>query len=264
MLAQDGRFNNANNYDWFSGLYGSTRRIASWQDTDLFILARNVGRVHWRRGGADRAISIPSARAGNRCPASWADWDYSVEAAGQFGSIQQSGKRLEHRAYAVNIDRGTHVEKDRTAHPVWAWATILVLVTATRADDRNETFELLFGTNHRFLRQHGFDGPSQHAHSEDRRLIQARQGKSRCRRSGSDSGWPIRQTFCTRRAVPDATRTAMDAIPAISSHVGQEFDLLVDWRPTAWGQVRAGYGRFFTSAITSVDPSIPSRQMAGR
>lgn len=33
--------------------------------------------------------------------------------------------------------------------------------------------------------------------------------------------------------------------PSYSAHAGQEIDLLVDWRATAWGQVRAGYGHFF-------------------
>jgi hypothetical protein len=30
-----------------------------------------------------------------------------------------------------------------------------------------------------------------------------------------------------------------------SSYVGQELDLLVDWRPVTWGQARIGYGHFF-------------------
>ena len=44
--------------------------------------------------------------------------------------------------------------------------------------------------------------------------------------------------------------------PGYSSHVGQEFDLLVDWRPVAWGQVRIGFGRFFTGPYIrrSVNP----------
>lgn len=33
--------------------------------------------------------------------------------------------------------------------------------------------------------------------------------------------------------------------PGFSSHVGQEIDLLVDWRLDTWGLVRAGYGHFF-------------------
>lgn len=36
-------FNVVNDYDWFSGLYGSTRKPVPWQDTEVYLLARNAG-----------------------------------------------------------------------------------------------------------------------------------------------------------------------------------------------------------------------------
>ena len=45
---------------------------------------------------------------------------------------------------------------------------------------------------------------------------------------------------------PGRSQNGYGRNPSYGAHVGQEMDLLVDWSAAAWGQVRAGYGHFFT------------------
>ena len=51
IIPRDDHFNIANDYDWFSGIYASSRKLVPWQETDLYFLARDVGQ-HSR--GRDR------------------------------------------------------------------------------------------------------------------------------------------------------------------------------------------------------------------
>ena len=106
VLAKDGRFNNPNHSDWFSGLYASTQRLASWQETDLFFLANNIGGRSTAEGGQKPRDVYTLGTRWKSLPGKLGGWDYSFEAAGQFGSIPENSRRFDHRGYAVNIAGG--------------------------------------------------------------------------------------------------------------------------------------------------------------
>jgi hypothetical protein len=244
VLPRDGRFNNANNYDWFSGLYGSTRRIASWQDTDVFVLARNVGTRSLVGGGCGPRDIYTVGTRWKSLPSKLGNWDYSFEAAGQFGSIQLDGKRMEHRAYALNISGG-HTWKKMSGAPRLGLGYDFGTGDSNPSDPRNETFEMLFGTNHRFYGNMDLMGlRNMHTPKIEGSLKPAKNVTVLAQWLGfwlADTA-----DFLYPESGPGRSQNGYGRHPGYGSGVGQEFDLLVDWRPVAWGQVRTGYGRFFT------------------
>lgn len=115
-LPYDEHFNVANDYDWFSGLYASTRKLVPWQDTELFALARNVGT------GSPTAITPTLGGPGPRdiytvgtrwksVPGKLGAWDYTFEAAGQFGSINQAGAPFGTSRLRRQRHRRLHLER---------------------------------------------------------------------------------------------------------------------------------------------------------
>jgi hypothetical protein len=243
VLPQDGRFNNANNYDWFSGLYGSTRRIFPGQDTDVFILARNIGLRSASIGGFGPRDIYTIGTRWKSLPDKLRNWDYSFEATGQFGSIAQNGTRLEHRAYALNFSAG-HIWKKVFGAPRLGAGYDFGSGDSNPADDRNETFEMLLGTNHKFYGNMDLMG-LRNMH------IPKIEGSIKPAKNVIVSiewlGFWLADTadFFYPETGPGRNQNGYGRNPAYSSHIGQEFDLLVDWRPVTWGQVRAGYGHFF-------------------
>ena len=113
VIPYEGHFNVANDYDWLFGLYGSTPKLIPWQETQLYFLSRNVGK------NAPNAIApgLPGTPTTARdiytygtrwasLPGKLGGWDYSLEAAGQFGSINQSNVRRDQESYAVFASGG--------------------------------------------------------------------------------------------------------------------------------------------------------------
>lgn len=77
VVPVDDTFNVANDYDWFSGVYASTRALCPKQETQVYVLARNTGTGSPRAvdrpliGLATRGTSTPWARGSSPCPANW-------------------------------------------------------------------------------------------------------------------------------------------------------------------------------------------------
>ena len=112
-LANDGRFNVANDYDWFSGVYASTRTLVPKQETQVYVLARNTGAGSPTATTGSPPAAGPSARDiysfGLRVkslPGQWHGWDYAAELAGQLGSVNLGGTRLDHEAFAASVGGG--------------------------------------------------------------------------------------------------------------------------------------------------------------
>ena len=89
QIPDDNNFNVANDYDWFSGLYASSRTWCPLQETQFYLLARNVG------GGSPTALGAghPALLNGvsprdiytvgtrmRSLPGRLGPWDYSFEA----------------------------------------------------------------------------------------------------------------------------------------------------------------------------------------
>jgi hypothetical protein len=243
VLTQDGRFNNANNYDWFSGLYGSTRRILPWQDTDIFILARNVGLRSASMGGCGPRDIYTIGTRWKSLPDRLRNWDYSFEAAGQFGSIVQNGIRRDHRAYALNVSAG-HAWNNVFGAPRLGAGYDFGSGDSNPADSRNETFEMLFGTNHKFYGNMDLMGlRNMHIPKIEGSIKPAKNVAVSAEWLGF---WLVNTAdYLYPESGSERSQNGYGRYPAYSSHVGQELDVLLDWRPVTWGKLRAGYGRFY-------------------
>src|SRR5207237_566048 len=124
-----------------------------WQDTDLFFLVRNVG--HESPNAIAPGIGGPTARdiytLGARIkslPDKLAGWDYSAELAGQLGSLNNGAQRLDHRALAADATLG-YTWKDLFASPRLGLGYTFASGDSHPNDNKNGTFDLLFGTNHK-------------------------------------------------------------------------------------------------------------------
>lgn len=156
VLPYDERFNVANDYDWFSGIYASTRKLVPWQETQLYFLARNVG------AQAPNAITpgFPGTPTTARdvytigtrwksLPGKLGAWDYTAEIAGQFGGVVQSGVRRDLQALAADATFG-YMWAKVFGTPRLGLGYTYASGDSDSTDDKAETFEPLFGTNHKF------------------------------------------------------------------------------------------------------------------
>ena len=156
VVPYDGHFNVANDYDWLLGLYGSLPKLVPWQETEFYFLSRNVGK------NAPNAIApgLPGTPTTARdiytygtrwasTPGKLGGWDYSLEAAGQFGSINQANVRRDQESYAVFASSG-YTWKKAWGSPRFGLGYEFGSGDSNPNDGKNQTFENLFGTNHRF------------------------------------------------------------------------------------------------------------------
>ena len=248
VLPRDEHFNVVNDYDWFSGVYASTRKLVPWQDTDLFFLARNVG------ANSPTAISPTLGGPGPRniytvgtrwksVPGKLGDWDYTFEAAGQFGSISSGGVRLDHHAFAVNATGG-YTWKDLFGSPRLALGYDFGSGDSNPTDGKNETFEPLFGTNHRLYGLMDIFGlRNMHIPRLSGSIKPAKDLTVSLEWLGF---WMAdRADFLYPESGAGRSQNGYGRNSGFDSYVGNELDLLVNWRVASWGQLQAGHGHFF-------------------
>ena len=250
VLPRDNHFNIPNDYDWFSGLYASTRQLLSWQDTDLYFLARNVGAQAPNALAPGLPGSPSSARdiytVGTRwksAPGQLGRWDYTLEAAGQFGSIHQGSSRLEHRAYAVN-GTGGYTWKNAWGTPRVAAGYDFGSGDSNPNDSRHDTLEMLFATNHRLYGVMDLFGP-RNMHIP--RVAASIKPAKDLTLSAEWLGFWMVETADSLYPESSSARNqnGYGRNAGFDSHVGDEVDVLVNWRAASWGSLQAGYGHFF-------------------
>ena len=250
VVPYDDHFNVANDYDWFSGLYVSSRKLIPWQETQVFFLARNVSALATNAIAAGVPGSPATARdvytIGTRIkslPGKLQGWDYSTELAGQFGSVVQGGVRRDLEAFAADASFGYSWSE--------AWGTPRVGAEYTyasgdhnAADNKYETFEPLFGTNHKlygFMDLFGLR--NLHNPSVTLSLKPAKQLSLRADyllfwlADGNDSLYP--ESGSARSG------NGYGRKPQLDHFVGSEVDFIASYQPAAWAEFQFGYGHFF-------------------
>lgn len=239
VIARDGHFNEVNHDDWFSGIYASSSDLFPRQTTEAYLLARNVRPGSTAPGPRD--IYTLGTRwksvAGKSGP-----WDYSIEAALQSGSIRQSGADRDHRAFALNVSGG-RTWSSTTGSPRAGIGYDFGSGDSNPGDGRNETFELLFGTNHRLYGNMDLMG-LRNMHIP---RIEASFKPTKSISVGLEwLGFWLADTadFFYPESGAGRSQNGYGRNPGFDSWVGHEIDLLVDWRVSTWGQIRTGYGRF--------------------
>ena len=252
VLANDGSFNVANDYDWFSGAYASTRTLIPKQETQLYFLARNTGAKSPTATAGSPQAGGPTQRdiytLGLRVkslPGQFGGWDYDAELAGQLGKYFEPSltNNLDHRAFAAHIAGGYTFAKTATS-PRVGLEYNFASGDANSADGEHGTFENLFPTNHKFYGYMDFVS-WQNLHNV-RFTASARPVKGLTLTADYHLFW-LAETSDFFYSVSGAARKTggYNIKPANGSFIGSELDLIATYAVKKFGALQAGYGHFF-------------------
>ncbi len=267
-------FNVANDYDWFSGVYASTRALCPKQETQVYFLARNVG------AGSPAAVDRPLIglatprdiyTVGVRfksLPGELKGWDYAVEAAGQFGRFKESatGPALDHQAFAVSAGGG-YTFRDCPHKPRVAIEYNFGSGDSNPNDGRHETFENLFPTNHKFYGYMDFFS-WQNLHNPRLSLSLK-----------PAPGWTLSVDYhlfwladtadyfyaasgAPRRGAAPGSGAGYDRNPGYDSFVGSEVNVVLTCAPKPWLNAQVGYGHFFVGDYVRQSLAAPTHGAA--
>lgn len=163
VLPSQTSFDESNPYDYFSGIYGATRKLVPQFEAQLYFLADNASSKSPTRVGTTTKGNSPRDiyTVGTRwqsLPGKFGPWDFNAEFDGQFGDYQYpantpggviNGQRLNHLAYATHIEAGYTFTKNGLKPRL-----SLGFNYGSGDDDPNDTthgtFISLYPTNHRF------------------------------------------------------------------------------------------------------------------
>jgi len=260
VIPEDGRFNVANDYDWFSGVYASSTTLIARHTLDLYFLSRNASPQAATAEPHPQAPQ-PSARdiytLGVRLkstPGQLGSWDYTLDLMGQLGNFRDPragapAERLDHEAYAV-VAQGGYTFTDAWSTPRLGLEYAHGSGDSDAHDGRHGTFENLFPTNHKFYgymdffslqNLHDFRAIFQmKPHS---RVSLALEGHAFLLADTHDSFYTAAGT--ARGGTAATPGTGYGVNPGYGSYVGSELDLVSGYAVTRFAQLEAGFGHFF-------------------
>lgn len=260
VIPEDEKFNESNDYDFFWGTYAAIANVPK-SVLEVYFLARNSSR---------QAISAvqspqfpqPSARdiytAGFRLKSKAGEignWDYSLESAIQFGDFQDrrlggdAAPRLDHQANMVVAQLG-YTFNDVPGTPRFGIEYAHGSGDRNPTDDKHETFENLFPTNHKFYGYMDFVS-LQNIH--DLRAIFQLKPHRRMSVAVEVHGFWLADTHDNFYNVAGAPRGGVAPTagnnygvnPDYDSYVGSELDIIAGYALTRFAQLEMGYGHFF-------------------
>ena len=275
IIPDDNNFNMPNDYDWLSGVYLSSRLIPK-QTTEVYLLARNVSAGSptvigenlppLLNGPPPRDIYTLGLRVKSN-PADWAGWDYTAELMGQYGHFNDpalpSGSRsLEHLAYALFVGGGYTFTETRYT-PRIGIEYNLGSGDSDPLDDKHETFENLFPTNHKF---YGYMDLFSLQNIHNVRLTTSMKPSPRLTLQADYPAFWLYQTSDNMYAVNGARRGGIGATagtgyginPNYDSYVGSEIDFVATFAVSPHATLEAGYGHFFVGDYVEQSLSAPT------
>jgi hypothetical protein len=264
ILPRDNHFNMPNDYDWFSGLYLSSKLIPK-QITEFYVLSRNTSAKSPNvlvstatpailKGPAARDIYTAGVRVKSN-PGELGNWDYSAELIGQYGhfndpAIATIGARsLEHEAFAVYAGGGYTWMQSAYA-PRVGLEYNFASGDSNPNDDKHETFENLFPTNHKF---YGYMDLVSLQNIHNVRLTATIKPLPRLTLQLDGHAFWLADTHDNFYAVTGARRGGIAATPGTGyginpnydSYVGSEVDLIGTYAIAPYASLQVGYGHFF-------------------
>ena len=275
IIPYDGRFNMPNDYDWFSGMYATTKLIPK-QTTDFYVFSRNTaagsptvngtGIPAFRNGPSARDIYTIGMRVKSN-PGDFGPWDYGLELAGQFGRLVEPTapvKSQDHEAFAA-IVQGGYTWTDCPMTPRVGLEYCYGSGDSDPNDGTHETFENLFPTNHKFYGYMDFFS-LQNIH--DFRLIYTMKPLPRLSTAVEFHSFLLADTHDSLYNVSGARRgtltsnkgtgTGYGINPDYGSYVGSEIDVIVGYALTKYAALEAGYGHFFVGDYVKDTFSAPT------
>lgn len=265
IIPDDNNFNMSNDYDWFSGIYASTKLIPK-QTTEAYFLSRNTSAASAAFTGATAPAILngPSARdiytigiRAKSTPGELGPWDYGLELAGQFGHFNDpliptaSSQSLEHQAFMAIVQGGytwTNCPMKPRAGIEYCYAS----GDSNPTDNKHETFENLFPTNHKFYGYMDFislqnihDVRLSYSMKPVKRLSTAIEYHAFWLDDTRDSFYNVggaRRGTLTSNA---GTGTGYGINSSYGGYLGSEIDLVAGYALTKYATLEAGYGHFF-------------------
>jgi len=272
VIPEDNHFNMANDYDWFSGVYATTTKVPK-HSLDVYFFSRNAS-TKAATAEPDPQAPQPSARdiytLGVRlksAPGQLGNWDYTLDLIGQLGNFRDTRagapmERLDHQAYAV-VAQGGYTFKDTWGTPRVGLEYAHGSGDSDPTDDKHETFENLFPTNHKF---YGYMDlfSLQNIHNiraivqlkPHPRLSLALEGHAFWLADTSDNLYTAAGT--PRGGTAATPGTGYGVNPSHSSYVGSEVDFIAGYALTRFAQIEAGYAHFFRGDYIKDSLSAPT------
>lgn len=260
VIPEDGRFDVANDYDWFSGLYATVTKLPRTL-LDFYFLSRNSS-AQAIAAEPSPQFPQPSARdiytVGGRLkskPGELGPWDYLLDGAYQFGDFRDlrlgvNSPRLTQDAWMF-VAEGGYTFSQAWSAPRLGLEYDFSSGDRNPADGKHQTFDNLFPTNHKFYGYMDFVS-LQNIHDVRGQL----QFKPHPRVSVSLEGhgfWlaDTHDSFYTvggapRGGIAPTPGTGYGINPGYSNFVGTELDLIASVSLTRFAQFEVGYGHFFT------------------
>ncbi len=251
VVPQDGVFDQANDYDFLSGVYATSLKVPK-NILDVYFLARNATRA---ANSAEPSPQFPQPTArdiytiGGRVkskPGEIGNWDYSVEGAYQFGDFAPTttAARLTQNAFMFVVQGGY------TMTNLWATPRLGIEYDYSSGDSNpndgtHGTFDNLFPTNHKF---YGYmDFFSLQNVQDLRTILQLKPVKQMTVSLEGHNFWLANGNdyFYTAGGTPRTTG-GYGRAQGYSTFVGSELDVTAAYAITRFAQVEAGYGHFFT------------------
>lgn len=269
IIPDDNNFNKANDYDYLSGLYVTTKAVPK-QTTDAYFLARNAsGNSATALGvGFPATLNGPAARdiytfgiRGKSNPGAFGNWDYTYELMAQFGHFNDplraaSGQAsLEHEAYALALNGG-YTFADAPWTPRLGVEYSYATGDRDPTDTKHGTFENLFPTNHKF---YGYMDFLSLQNIHDVRLMLTAKPTPRLSLGVEGHLFWLADDRDSFYAINGARRGGIAATPAggyglnsnYSKFVGGELDLIAGYALSKFATLEAGFGHFFTGGYVN-------------
>jgi hypothetical protein len=267
VVPVDNEFNTSSDYEIFSGAYFNTKKIPK-NNTEFYLLARNVS-PDAASLKAPAVTPVPfntSARdvytVGTRLRSATnelGNFDYTVEAAGQFGSWKRpaTGVRPNERdtqqAFAVAANAG-YTFNDTFGKPRVALEYAFASGDSNPNDDTHETFDNLYPTNHKF---YGYMDLVSWQNIHDARAIFQLKPHPRVSTSLEGHAFWLADTHDRFYNVGGLGRAGAGASglpgsgtgyginPGYDSFIGYEVDFIAGFALTKYATLESGYGHFF-------------------
>ena len=276
VIPDDNNFNVSNDYDQFSGVYASTKLVPK-QTTEVYFLARNAS-ARAASAQPTSLLPLPSARdiytLGLRAksnPGELGPWDYGFELMGQLGHYNDplvtptSRRSLDHEAYAAVAQLG-YTWTDSSMTPRLGLEYSFGSGDSDPADNKHQTFENLFPTNHKFYGYMDFlslqnihDGRLSLSCKPTAQMSLAIEGHAFWLAETADSFYNVggarRGTLTSNRG----NGLGYGINPAYSNYLGSEIDLVAGYAVTKYLSLEAGYGHFFVGGYVKQSLSAPAR-----
>jgi hypothetical protein len=260
VLIDNHNFNMSNDYEYFSGAYFNSKLIPK-QTTEWYFLARNASAnatsypaTTTQVVGSARDIYTVGFRVKSN-PGELHGWDYTGEVMGQFGHYNDPAlpvglNSLEQRAYAF-VAAGGYTFTDVLYTPRVGLEYDFGSGDHNPNDNKHETFDNLFPTNHKF---YGFMDFVSLQNIHDVNVNSSIKPLPRLAVTANYHNFFLADTHDNFYTVTGARRGGIGTTPGTGyginpnydSYVGSELDLVTTYNINPQTIFEVGFGHFFT------------------